>query len=129
MDVLSARRHPTGRAEGSVGAGRELCIDVVLQRLWGRTAAHLCLLAHTTGVCVKDGGKLHPVVGPVERAPPHILFLFGAPLCPYGRGGAWINRGVFERALAELPDSEKAEKFYIAFAQFEERCKEYERAR
>lgn len=40
-----------------------------------------------------------------------------------------INRGVYERAMAELPDSEKTEKFFSAFAHFEERCKEFDRAR
>lgn len=39
------------------------------------------------------------------------------------------GRGVYERALAELPDEEKTEKLFSAFARFEERCKEYERAR
>lgn len=39
------------------------------------------------------------------------------------------GRGVYERALAELPDSEKTEKLFSAFAHFEERCKEFDRAR
>lgn len=39
------------------------------------------------------------------------------------------SRGVYERALAELSDEEKTEKLFSAFAHFEERCKEYERAR
>lgn len=38
-------------------------------------------------------------------------------------------RGVYERALAELSDSEKTEKLFSAFAHFEERCKEFDRAR
>lgn len=40
-----------------------------------------------------------------------------------------VARGVYERALAELPDSEKTEKLFSAFAHFEERCKEFDRAR
>ncbi|DAZ95665.1 TPA: hypothetical protein N0F65_002462 [Lagenidium giganteum] len=40
-----------------------------------------------------------------------------------------LARGVYERALAELRDDEKSELIYIAFAQFEERCREIERAR
>ncbi|CAN0555836.1 unnamed protein product, partial [Ectocarpus sp. 12 AP-2014] len=46
-------------------------------------------------------------------------------------GALWPgrSRGVYERALAELPDSEKTEKLFSAFAHFEERCKEFDRAR
>lgn len=40
-----------------------------------------------------------------------------------------LARQVFERALLELPDVEKDEALYIAFGSFEERCREYERAR
>ena len=39
------------------------------------------------------------------------------------------SRAIYERAEQELSDSEKTEELYIQFAQFEERCKEYERAR
>ncbi|CAN0447717.1 unnamed protein product, partial [Discosporangium mesarthrocarpum] len=40
-----------------------------------------------------------------------------------------VERGVYERALAELPEEEKTEKLFAAFAHFEERCKEFDRAR
>lgn len=40
-----------------------------------------------------------------------------------------LARRVYERALEELRDDEKSEEIYIAFAQFEERCRESERAR
>ena len=40
-------------------------------------------------------------------------------------------RGVFERALVELPDEEErhSEKLFLAFAAFEERANENDRAR
>ncbi|TMW61958.1 hypothetical protein Poli38472_009451 [Pythium oligandrum] len=38
-------------------------------------------------------------------------------------------RRIYERALEELRDDEKTEVIYIAFAAFEERCREMERAR
>lgn len=38
-------------------------------------------------------------------------------------------RRVYERALEELRDDEKTQQIYIAFASFEERCRETERAR
>lgn len=47
----------------------------------------------------------------------------------YLRCDAMPSRGVYERALAELSDSEKTEKLFSAFAHFEERCKEFDRAR
>lgn len=40
-----------------------------------------------------------------------------------------LARQVYERALEELRDDEKTEQIYVAFAQFEERCREYDRAR
>lgn len=46
-----------------------------------------------------------------------------------GGGDVVGARGVYERALAELADSEKTEKLFSAFAHFEERCKEFDRAR
>ncbi|GLD99735.1 hypothetical protein PINS_up008463 [Pythium insidiosum] len=38
-------------------------------------------------------------------------------------------RRIYERALEELRDDEKTELIYVAFAAFEERCREIERAR
>ncbi|TKY57425.1 Crooked neck protein 1 [Spatholobus suberectus] len=57
--------------------------------------------------------------------------------------GAWIRyakfemkngeaakaRNVYERAADKLSDDEEAEQLFVAFAEFEERCKETERAR
>ena len=57
--------------------------------------------------------------------------------------GAWIKyakfemkngeivraRNVYERAVEKLADEEDAEQLFVAFAEFEERCKETERAR
>lgn len=40
-----------------------------------------------------------------------------------------LARRIYERALEELRDDEKTEQIYIAFASFEERCREIERAR
>ncbi|RLN54707.1 hypothetical protein BBJ29_008128 [Phytophthora kernoviae] len=40
-----------------------------------------------------------------------------------------LARRVYERALEELRSDEKTEQIYLAFAQFEERCREVERAR
>ncbi|KAK7260280.1 hypothetical protein RIF29_26201 [Crotalaria pallida] len=59
------------------------------------------------------------------------------------RVGAWIRyakfeikngeipkaRNVFERAVEKLAHDDEAEQLFLAFAQFEERCKETERAR
>ncbi|XLR12090.1 hypothetical protein HN51_048818 [Arachis hypogaea] len=59
------------------------------------------------------------------------------------RVGAWIRhakfemkngevakaRNVYERAVEKLADDEEAEQLFVAFAEFEERCKETERAR
>lgn len=59
------------------------------------------------------------------------------------RIGAWIKyakfemkngeiarcRNVYERAVEKLADEEEAEQLFVAFAEFEERCKETERAR
>ncbi|MFQ6632829.1 hypothetical protein Gotur_011246 [Gossypium turneri] len=38
-------------------------------------------------------------------------------------------RNVYERAVEKLADEEDAEQLFVAFAEFEERCKETERAR
>uniref|UniRef100_A0A803LWF5 Crooked neck protein n=1 Tax=Chenopodium quinoa TaxID=63459 RepID=A0A803LWF5_CHEQI len=38
-------------------------------------------------------------------------------------------RNCYERAIDKLADDEEAEKLFVAFAEFEERCKEIERAR
>jgi crooked neck len=38
-------------------------------------------------------------------------------------------RNVYERAVEKLADDEEAEMLFVAFAEFEERCKETERAR
>uniref|UniRef100_A0A7R9UG91 Suppressor of forked domain-containing protein n=1 Tax=Pinguiococcus pyrenoidosus TaxID=172671 RepID=A0A7R9UG91_9STRA len=38
-------------------------------------------------------------------------------------------RQLYERGMEELAEEEKGERFYIAFADFEERCREHERAR
>ncbi|KAJ7952117.1 crooked neck-like protein 1 [Quillaja saponaria] len=57
--------------------------------------------------------------------------------------GAWIRyakfemkngevakaRNVYERAVEKLADDDEAEQLFVAFAEFEERCKEAERAR
>uniref|UniRef100_M4BES4 Pre-mRNA-splicing factor Syf1-like N-terminal HAT-repeats domain-containing protein n=1 Tax=Hyaloperonospora arabidopsidis (strain Emoy2) TaxID=559515 RepID=M4BES4_HYAAE len=40
-----------------------------------------------------------------------------------------LARKVYERALEELRQDEKTEQIYLAFARFEERCRELERAR
>lgn len=40
-----------------------------------------------------------------------------------------LARRIYERALDELRDDEKTQELYIAFAAFEERCRETERAR
>ncbi|UIZ22335.1 hypothetical protein KXD40_005355 [Peronospora effusa] len=40
-----------------------------------------------------------------------------------------LARNVYERALEELRSDEKTEQIYLAFALFEERCRELERAR
>ncbi|KAJ0397792.1 hypothetical protein P43SY_006494 [Pythium insidiosum] len=40
-----------------------------------------------------------------------------------------LARRIYERALEELRDDEKTELIYVAFAAFEERCREIERAR
>eukprot|EP00607_Mallomonas_marina_P002648 CAMPEP_0182437692 /NCGR_PEP_ID=MMETSP1167-20130531/85222_1 /TAXON_ID=2988 /ORGANISM="Mallomonas Sp, Strain CCMP3275" /LENGTH=794 /DNA_ID=CAMNT_0024630707 /DNA_START=25 /DNA_END=2409 /DNA_ORIENTATION=- len=40
-----------------------------------------------------------------------------------------LSRQVYERAIEELHPQEKSEKLLINFARFEERCKEYDRAR
>ncbi|KAL5799704.1 hypothetical protein ACOSQ3_032796 [Xanthoceras sorbifolium] len=39
------------------------------------------------------------------------------------------SRNVYERALEKLADDEEAEQLFVAFAEFEERCKEMERPR
>ncbi|XP_078438951.1 uncharacterized protein LOC144709307 [Wolffia australiana] len=39
------------------------------------------------------------------------------------------SRGCYERAVEILADDEEAEQLFVAFAEFEERCKETERAR
>ncbi|KAB1199460.1 Crooked neck-like protein 1 [Morella rubra] len=39
------------------------------------------------------------------------------------------GRNVYERAVEKLADDEEAEQLFVAFAEFEERCKETERAR
>ncbi|RZB77840.1 Pre-mRNA-splicing factor CLF1 [Glycine soja] len=39
------------------------------------------------------------------------------------------SRNVYERAVDKLSDDEEAEQLFVAFAEFEERCKETERAR
>ncbi|KAG5185208.1 hypothetical protein JKP88DRAFT_207999 [Tribonema minus] len=45
------------------------------------------------------------------------------------QGQLALARGAYERALSELDEESRTEKLYISFAQFEERCKEYDRAR
>ncbi|CAL9220635.1 unnamed protein product [Arabidopsis halleri] len=45
------------------------------------------------------------------------------------RGQVELARKVFERAQKELAEDEEAEILFVAFAEFEEQCKEIERAR
>ncbi|OIT35505.1 hypothetical protein A4A49_13266 [Nicotiana attenuata] len=44
-------------------------------------------------------------------------------------GGIGNARNCYERAVDKLLDDEKVEKLYVAFAEFEERCREIERTR